>query len=439
MAVPSFGNSGTTATGVGAITPAYPATVNANQIAILVLETSNEPVAAASIGDGSWSDLDTSGNQLIAQRGVAAAANSIAMQMFWRRTDGSEDAATVNVPDAGDHALANIFTINGCVTTGNPIKHFTQANAAASTSFSIPGFTSTWTDILVAAAFGRGNDSASTAVFSGQANSDLTSFTERLEHGTTSGTGGGFSFVTGTKATSGSVGASTMTGPSATQASLQIALISTTSVLDAIAGTASITEADDTVSSAAALAIKAALAATEASDTLSSASKIAIAAALAATEASDTLSSASALAIAASAAITEAGDTLSATGTLAIAATADIMEADDTASSAATVTGEEAPTRRGRGALKAYVLRQKKLQIEEVAETIKVVPPPQAPQPIVAPLQKISDPSLGPLFADAVAVPMQELAPVRDRAEVEAERAHRERLIRDDDFLMMAA
>lgn len=101
----------------------------------------------------------------------------------------------------------------------------------------------------------------------------------------------------------------------------------------AIKGTATATEASDTVSASGAIALKGAVSATEASDTVSSAAKVAIAGSLAATEAADTVTASGTGASfnAGSADITEASDTAAATGTLSITATASIVEAGDTA------------------------------------------------------------------------------------------------------------
>jgi hypothetical protein len=104
-----------------------------------------------------------------------------------------------------------------------------------------------------------------------------------------------------------------------------------------ISGSASITEADDTLSSASAIAIAAVLAVTEAGDTLSSAGALPIVGALAKTEAGDSLSSASAVALVASLASTEAGDTLSSAAAVAIAGSLAATEGGDTLSSAGTL------------------------------------------------------------------------------------------------------
>lgn len=130
------------------------------------------------------------------------------------------------------------------------------------------------------------------------------------------------------------------------------------SALSEIVGVLSITEADDTLSSASAVAIAAGLAATqegdtlsstavsgtvgtaeitEAGDTVASAALIAISAAVAITEANDTLTSTSTLTLVGSATVTEEGDLLSAASAVAIVAISSITESGDTISSAATI------------------------------------------------------------------------------------------------------
>jgi hypothetical protein len=96
-----------------------------------------------------------------------------------------------------------------------------------------------------------------------------------------------------------------------------------------IAGTASITEASDTVSSTGAVALSATAAITEADDTVSSAAALAVQATASITEASDTVASTGALAIAGALSVTEDDDTLTAFSGGRVA-TASITEDDDT-------------------------------------------------------------------------------------------------------------
>lgn len=107
-----------------------------------------------------------------------------------------------------------------------------------------------------------------------------------------------------------------------------------------VTASASITDAADTASSAATVAIAGAASITDASDSVSSASTVAVGAAASITDAVDSLSSAGAVAVAAQAAITDDVDTLIAAGTVGstgITADAAITDAVDTVSAAATV------------------------------------------------------------------------------------------------------
>lgn len=107
-----------------------------------------------------------------------------------------------------------------------------------------------------------------------------------------------------------------------------------------INGSASITEAADTVSFTGALAIKGSASITEAADTVSSAGKLALTGAASITEGADTLSAAGRLAIVGAASITEEDDTLSAEGESQVtgSGSAAITEADDTVSAGGVLT-----------------------------------------------------------------------------------------------------
>lgn len=99
-----------------------------------------------------------------------------------------------------------------------------------------------------------------------------------------------------------------------------------------VSGVGAITEAGDTLNSAAAVSVQATGATTEAGDTLSSAATVNVAAAGAVTEAGDTLSSAATASVQATSAVTEAGDSLSSAGAVTVQATGAITEAGDSLS-----------------------------------------------------------------------------------------------------------
>lgn len=105
-----------------------------------------------------------------------------------------------------------------------------------------------------------------------------------------------------------------------------------------IEGTASLTEAADTVSAAGALAIAGTLTKTEAADTATATGALAIAGTASITEAPDSVAGTGGLAIAGAADLTEAVDTVSAAADLAIAGTADLTEAADTVAAEGALT-----------------------------------------------------------------------------------------------------
>lgn len=106
-------------------------------------------------------------------------------------------------------------------------------------------------------------------------------------------------------------------------------------------GTASITEAGDTVSATSALAIAAAAAVSEANDTIAATGAVAINATASITEANDSLSAASAVALNAVALVTEASDSVTSSATVAINAAASITEQADSLVSTATIATVE--------------------------------------------------------------------------------------------------
>lgn len=99
------------------------------------------------------------------------------------------------------------------------------------------------------------------------------------------------------------------------------------------AGQFIVTEANDTLTASAALAISGSLTKTEANDTLTGAGVVAITGAATITHANDTLSAAGALAITGSLVSTNQNDTLNAVGTLAIVGSLIVNEANDTLAS----------------------------------------------------------------------------------------------------------
>jgi hypothetical protein len=106
-----------------------------------------------------------------------------------------------------------MIAIRGAAASGDPWNVTAGGvEATSDTSASIPGATTTVDNTLVVVAVsGSLPDATSTAVFSGWANANLTSLTERTDNGDKSNNGGALGVATGVKATAGAIGNTTVT------------------------------------------------------------------------------------------------------------------------------------------------------------------------------------------------------------------------------------
>jgi hypothetical protein len=138
-------------------------------------------------------------------------------------------ATTVTNP--GNHVWAQIITYRGVANTGNPWDITGGGvKAAASTSVTVTGVTTSASNKLIVQAVSRDNDSAA-AAFSAETNANLTNITERSDAGTTSGNGGGFAVWDGVLETGGATGNTTATVTSSINAFLTIALLPPTRMI----------------------------------------------------------------------------------------------------------------------------------------------------------------------------------------------------------------
>lgn len=221
MTAPSFFGVGAFAAGtaVTAISPAFPASTLADDIALLVV---------TSDGATTLSLTDAQGFQLVEntpQGSAVTVFTDARLFVWWKRLVGSDVAPTVSMPTS--YSAGRIFVFRGCSTEGSPWD-FTAGdalNGSTSTTGIIPGGTTQGPDRLIAAFIAGDTDTTSTAQLSGWTNADLAAFTERADNFTASGGGGGIGAATGTKAAAGVVGNSTVTFATAsTQARFSIAL-----------------------------------------------------------------------------------------------------------------------------------------------------------------------------------------------------------------------
>lgn len=217
LAAVTFQAAGTAVGAKAPVSPAWPAH-QANDIALLFVESSGGEPATLSTSAGF---VQVTGSP----QATGTTTNGTRITVFWARAT-SAAMATPTVADPGSHVYAQILTYRGAVASGNPWDVTGGGfKAAATTSVTLTGVTTTVANTLVVQAVARDNNSAA-AAFSAQTNAALTGIIERSDAGTSTGTskGGGFGVWDGTKATAGTTGSTTATVTSSINAFLTIAL-----------------------------------------------------------------------------------------------------------------------------------------------------------------------------------------------------------------------
>ncbi len=211
----SVGGAATNASGGVDLTPGMPAGFLASDILVILVETSNEPVA------GVVGYAEHPASPVISAGGSSATA----LQVFWKRAVGGETSPTV--PGATNHTIARIAAFSGCVATGNPWDVYAGNNngGVPATSVVWPSVTTTVPNTMIVNMIAEGRDQTGGNLTS-IANASLTALTERMDSFTDTGDGGGIAMVTGVLAAAGPSGSTTgsSTIGSASQARLTMAL-----------------------------------------------------------------------------------------------------------------------------------------------------------------------------------------------------------------------
>lgn len=187
---------GAVAYGVGAIAPGLPAGTAADDILVMFLETYDQAITVSG-----WTQAGNSPQSL---------TTDTRLTVFWKRAVGG-DATTTS--DSGNHQIGRIIGFTGCTTTGNPFNVTAGGTGdGADNQGSIPGAVTDVTDTMVIAACCSGYDMGSdgTAFFSSWTNANLGSLTEQIDNFTTANNGGAIGVATGTWATTGDYGATTV-------------------------------------------------------------------------------------------------------------------------------------------------------------------------------------------------------------------------------------
>lgn len=204
MAAPTWQATGTLAAGTGNVTVVWPSHAT-DDIGLLVVESANQAIALTT--PAGFVEIPDSPQGT----GTAGGTTSTRLAVFWCRATSGSMASPV-VTDPGDHACAYIVTFRGCITSGDPWDVTAgDALASASTTFTIPGDTTTLAECLVVAIVATGAD-VSTGRATGWTNASLASITERGDlYSSTASNGGGISVAEGVKTTAGAYNATTGT------------------------------------------------------------------------------------------------------------------------------------------------------------------------------------------------------------------------------------
>ena len=204
MAAPTWQATGSLASGTGNVTVTWPAHA-ANDIGLLVVESANQTIALGTANG--FVEIPDSPRGA----GTAGASDATRLAVFWCRATSGSMASPV-ITDPGDHAIAYIITFRGCKTSGDPWNVTAgDVETASTTSFSIPGDTTTVADCLVVAIITTRAD-VDTGRASGWTNASLASITERADlYTSVPGNGGGISVACGVKVAAGAYNATTGT------------------------------------------------------------------------------------------------------------------------------------------------------------------------------------------------------------------------------------
>ena len=115
-----FGVGAATAiSGTAGFAPAVPSgyVALANDIAVVIVQTSNQVATATTAG---FAEIDTGAHMAT---GTAATAGSVRLAVFWKRYAGGETTASfIDTSVAGDHCIGQVLIFRDCATSGNPFS-----------------------------------------------------------------------------------------------------------------------------------------------------------------------------------------------------------------------------------------------------------------------------------------------------------------------------
>jgi hypothetical protein len=204
-----YRGAGTVASATGTVGPGLPGGTSVGDLLIMLCSTSGQAITASG-----WTEVASSPQDL----GIACPAAGCTRLTAFYRIAQTTNATTTS--DSGDHQICRINgwiaeTFNG--TT--PFAGSSGGTQTGTTSLSVPAGTAGVANsmVLIMATEDFDHAGSGTVEFSGWANADLTSITERTDNSTSLGDGGGIGSATGLKATAGAYAATTLTTANGTE------------------------------------------------------------------------------------------------------------------------------------------------------------------------------------------------------------------------------
>lgn len=203
MAFPTYVGAGAGNHDVGAIALALPASLAADDVLLLWLETANEAITIPTPNGGTWTEVTNSPQGT----GTAGATTATRLTVFWSRYNGTQGNPTTS--DSGDHQVGQITAYRGVKTTGDPWNITSGNTNTSSTTVSITGATTSVADCLIVLGLALADDG--TDLNGSWTNADLANITTRTNMLTATGNDGRVISATAEKATAGAYGATTNT------------------------------------------------------------------------------------------------------------------------------------------------------------------------------------------------------------------------------------
>lgn len=215
MANPAFKAIGAFTPGGGDVTPPWPTHASGDYAWLICACVGSQTIPSAPSG---WTELADS------PVAVGGFGDGVTITIF-ERFAASASETNPTVLDPGNYLACQIVTFSDVNATTPVNASQTSTEAVATTSVSATGVTTTENNCLIVAVVGSPNDAISTSEFSGWTNANLTSITERGDNTTNQNAGGGFGIATGTLASAGASGATTVTMANSNLAAMFVAAL----------------------------------------------------------------------------------------------------------------------------------------------------------------------------------------------------------------------